>query len=154
MKKTLIVLLASLIVGLSLTAQAANVAQVAATGPICSMPPTFTSVAIVPQEIRTRSDQDVEIILAGIVSVPDNCKVTAGYTLESNTGLVQGNIALKPDGSFSETFIAAVSKNDRDKAGRVYNGTIYAVDADGDRVTLDYAVTVLGNMEPQVSLNQ
>jgi hypothetical protein len=154
MKKALIVLLASLVAGLSLPVQAANAPQVVSTGPICSMPPTFTAVAIVPQEVRTRTDRDVEIVVAGIVSVPDNCAVTAGYTLESSTGLVQGNITIKPDGSFSETFITSVSKNDRDKSGRVYNGTLFAVDADGDRVTLDYAVTVLDNMEPQVSWNQ
>lgn len=154
MKKALIVLLSSLVASLSLNVQAANVTEVIDAGPICNMPPIFTSVTIAPQEIRVQSDRDVEIVLAGIVSVPDNCAVTVGYTQDSNTGLIQGAIPLKPDGSFNEKLIANVSRSNRDRGSRVYNGTLFAVDADGDKTALEYTVTVLDDEGPQISLNK
>ena len=141
MKKALIVFLLSFVAGLALNAQAAGIAT--DTRPKCSMPPIFSGVAIGPQEISALSDRDVEIVIAGIVSVPDDCEVKAGYTLESNTGLLKGNITLAADGSFYEKFIVNVSRSDLDKDGRVYNGTLIAVDEDGDKATIEYTLTVL-----------
>jgi hypothetical protein len=141
MKKALIVFLLSFVAGLAFNAQAGSI--VTDTRPKCSMPPIFSGVAIGPQEISALSDRDVEIVIAGIVSVPDDCEVRAGYTLESNTGLFKGNITLAADGSFYEKFIVNVSRSDLDKDGRVYNGTLFAVDADGDKAAIDYTITVL-----------
>ena len=110
---------------------------------ICSGIPIISDVEIGPQSIWAPADKDVEITITGVLRVTDGCDVTAGYTLESNNGLVQGDITLKPDGSFSERFMANVSRSGRDKEGRVYNGTLFAVDADGNEAQIDFSVTVL-----------
>ena len=143
MKKSIIVILSTLVVGLALNAQAAGISFDPLTGPICSMPPKFTVVSIDPREIRDPSVRNIEVAIAGLVSVPDDCEVTAGYSLESSTGLLQGDITVAPDGSFNKTFMANVSGSGRDKDGRVYTGTLFAVDADGDKAAIDYTITVL-----------
>ena len=139
MKKSLIVILSTLVVGLALNAQAVA----PHTGPICSMPPKFIVVSIDPQEIRDPSVRNVEMTIAGIVSAPDGCEVTAGYSLESNTGLLQGDIKVTRGGSFKKTFMANVSGSGRDKDGSVYTGTLFAVDADGDKSVVEFTVIVL-----------
>jgi hypothetical protein len=150
MKKILIVLLTYFVAGLALNAQAAGTGIDSHGGPICSMPPVFTGVAVAPQEISAQSDRDVEIIIAGIVTVPDGCGVKAFYTLESSTGLLKGNLTLAADGSFYEKFITSVAGNDPGRDGRVYNGTLFAVDADGDKTSVDYTVTVLHDNKMQI----
>jgi len=139
MKKSMIVILSTFVVGLALNARAVT----PHSGPICSMPPKFTVVSIGPREIRDPSVRNVEIVIAGIVSAPAGCEVTAGYSLESSTGLLQGDITVAPDGSFNKTFMANVSGNGRDRDGRVYTGMLFAVDADGDKSAVEFTVTVL-----------
>ena len=143
MKKALIVILSILVAGLAFTSQATGISPAPITGPTCSMPPKFIALSIDPQEIRDPSVRNVEISIAGIVSVPENCEVTAGYILESSTGLLQGDITIAPDGSFYKTFMANVSGSVLDREGRVYTGTLFAVDADGDKSAVEFTVTVL-----------
>jgi uncharacterized lipoprotein NlpE involved in copper resistance len=63
--------------------------------------------------------------------------------MESNNGLAQGDITLGPDGIFTKKITVNVSRSGRDKDGKVYNGTLYAVDADGNETSLGFNVTVL-----------
>lgn len=111
--------------------------------PACINPPEFTEFAAGPQGIWAPSDRDVEIEISGIMAVTDGCEVTAGYSLESNDGLVQGSIAVNEDGSFSEKVTVNLSRSGQDKSGRIYNGTLFAQDSDGNQTSLDFFVTVL-----------
>jgi hypothetical protein len=67
----------------------------------------------------------------------------AGYTLNDNTGPIEGDITLKPGGSFSETFTANLSRSGRDKDGKIYSGRLYAVDEEGNKETVPFDITVL-----------
>jgi hypothetical protein len=109
----------------------------------CAGLPAFSNVEVGPQNIWAPTNRDVEIDISGNVSVAPGCEVTAGYTMESNNGLAQGDITLGPDGIFTKKITVNVSRSGRDKDGKVYNGTLYAVDADGNEASLGFNVTVL-----------
>ncbi len=155
MKKAQIILQTVLFAGLALNVHAADNSQgPGPNGKKCTMAPVFTSAQIGPQEIRAMSDQDVEVKLAGNISIAENCQVTAGYTLESSTGILQGSIALGPDGSFSKKFMADLSEKGQDKYGGVYNGTLFAIDSDGDTATIEYSITVLPESDNMLGWNK
>ena len=109
----------------------------------CSGVPMFSNVEISPQDIWAPTDLDVAINISGNLSVDAGCEATAGYAMESNNGMVQGDISIAPDGSFTERVMVNVSRSGQDKDGRVFNGSLYAMNAEGERANLDFAVTVL-----------
>ena len=121
---------------------------------ICSGPPIFSDVEIGPQEIWAPADRDVEIYISGAVSVTEGCKVTAGFSMESNNGLVQGDITLDADGRFTEKLMVNVSRSGKDKNGKAYNGTLFAVDPDGNEAALEFNVTVLHDKDKKIGQNK
>lgn len=117
--------------------------DVAGIQPACVNPPEFSEYAVGPQGIWAPNDRDIEIEISGILSVTDGCEVAAGYTLESNDGLIQGDIAVSDDGSFSQKVTVNLSRSGQDKFGRTYNGTLFVIDGDGNQTSHDFFVTVL-----------
>ena len=98
---------------------------------------------IKPTNIWAPTDRDIEIEISGNVSA-GGCEVAAaGYTLNSNTGPIAGDITLEPDGSFSEKFTANLSRSGSDKDGKVYSGSLSAVDEEGNEKTVPFDVMVL-----------
>ena len=115
------------------------------TGPqsACTDPPEFSDVEISPSNIWAPSDRDVEITITGNLSVPAGCYFTAGFSMESNNGPVTGDISPAEDGSFSVDLTVNVSRDGQDKPGRLYGGTLFAEDEDGNQTSQDFSVMVL-----------
>jgi len=120
----------------------------------CTIPPAFSDVAIGPQSIWAPSDRDIEINITGMLTAAEECEVKAGYTIESNNGEILGNITPDEDGSFNEVVTISASRSGQDKFGRLYHGTLFATDADGNQTSLDFFVTVLHDKGKKVGLNK
>jgi hypothetical protein len=120
----------------------------------CSGLPVFSDVEISPQNAWAPTESEIEIVLSGIVSGVSGCEITAGYTLESNSGISSGNITLGADGHFAEKVKINVSKNGREKYGRIYNGSLFATYNEGVQADFDFFITVEHDKGNKVSSNQ
>lgn len=126
--------------------------EVAVPQTACAGLPVLSDIEIGPQNIWAPIGRDVEVVISGAISVAEGCEVSAGYSLESNNGLIQGDIFLGADGRFAEKVKVNVSRSGNDKYGRIYNGTLYAEDMDGNRDSLSFIVTVLHDKGNKIGL--
>lgn len=125
--------------------------EVIAPQSLCQTPPVISVVELKPFNIWAPTDRDVEIEIAGIISVAEGCEVVrAGYSLESNDGDIIGDIPLEAEdsfrsaaGSFRKKVKINVSRSGKDKSGRTYNGSVYATDIEGNMSSVPFSVTVL-----------
>jgi hypothetical protein len=117
--------------------------EVAAPRTACSGLPEISAIALEPFNVWAPTDRDVEINISGAISVAEGCEVTAWYTMQSNNGPVQGDISIGSGGVFEEKAKVNVSRSGTDKFGRVFNGTVFAEDAEGNQNSVNFSVTVL-----------
>lgn len=108
----------------------------------CTSPPVFDNIEITPRDAWAPTDRDVEIDISGKVSVQPGCSFTATYGLESNTGMVGGELLLGGDNSFNQTISATLSRSGTDKEGKSYQGILTAVDSEGNEAVHKFSVTV------------
>ena len=131
--------------------------EVVAPQSSCLGPPDISVVELKPFNIWAPTDRDVEIEIAGVISVAEGCEVaSAGYSLASNDGTISGDISLDGNdslngndslrnaaGSFRKKVKVNVSRSGKDKSGRTYNGSVYATDIEGNESSVPFSVTVL-----------
>ena len=112
----------------------------------CSASPVFENVEIGPQEIWAPADRDVDIHISGSVAIGTNCDVSdvsAGFSFEGNTGLITGELLLDEQGNFAKNITVNVSRSGKDKEGRIYSGTLFAEDGEGNDANMQFFVTVV-----------
>lgn len=118
----------------------------------CDSPPVFRNTEITPRDIWAPSDRTVELGISGEILVAPGCEVKATYGMESNTGFVQGNLALDDDNSFHQLISVNISRSGTDKQGKIYQGMLTAIDGDDHETVQRFSVTVAhdrGNKEEQ-----
>lgn len=120
----------------------------------CTGPPVFTDVEIGPQNFWAPSNREVELEMSGILPSSPGCEIAAGYLIDSNDGTLEGDIILDMDGGFTEKIKINVSKKGQDKDGRIYNGTLFASDSEGNQANFDFFITVDHDRGQKVGLTQ
>ena len=108
----------------------------------CASLPAFKNVTVGPQNIWAPKNRKVEIDISGTVVVDPGCEVTGTYEMESNRAPVTGKLALDPGGNFAQKITITMSRHGKDRDGKVYNGKLSVVDAEGGWVTQGFFVKV------------
>ena len=102
----------------------------------------FKNVQVGPENIWAPKSREVEIRISGTVDVAPDCKVEGTYSMEFNDRLVAGDLALDADGNFDQKIAITVSKKGIAKEGKIYNGKLAVVDAEGNSVSQGFFVKV------------
>ena len=157
---TLVVLLATMLVGVAVGVQAAEgtfdpgfpefssviplVLPLPVEEPVnaCVGVPTLSNVKIGPQNIWAPTEKEVEIDISGTVVVASGCEVNGTYTIDNNGGPVSGNLDIDIAGNFAVKFPIKVTKDPKAKGGTIYNGTLSVVDAVGSQNSQSFVVQV------------
>ena len=108
----------------------------------CTGPPAFENVKVGPENIWAPKRRRVEIDVSGNVVKAPGCEVTGNYSMESIYGPVTGELAIGPDGAFAQKIKVKLSKHGKARRGKVYNGELTVVDAEGNSATQGFFVKV------------
>ena len=108
----------------------------------CTGVPAFENVKVGPENIWAPKNKEVEIDISGTVVVAPGCEVAGTYSMESNDGPVAGDLTIDADGNFAQKINVKVSKKGKAREGRVYNGELVVVDAEGNSATKGFFVKV------------
>ena len=114
----------------------------------------FKNVQVGPENIWAPKSKDFEIDISGNVVVAPGCEVIGSYSMDSDKGLVSGDLSFATDGSFAQEITVIVSKKSGTKAGKVYNGELIVVDALGNRTTQGFFVKVAHDQGKKKGLNK
>lgn len=149
MKKRLVVLLATMLVGVAAGVQAADSFLPRGFSPPVEEPvnacvgvPTLSNVKIGPQKIWAPVEQEVEVDISGTVIAARGCAVNGTYTIDNNGGPVSGNLDIDVAGNFAVKFPIKVTKDPKAKGGTIYNGQLSVVDALGNGSSHAFLVQV------------
>ena len=122
---------------------------------LCLGYPVISGVEVLPVNVWAPAGKDVAIEISGVVAAASYCEISSvSFSMESDNGIIPGDISLGEGGRFEGTVMVNLSKDGKFKEGTTYIGMISALDTDGHEAKMGFGVTVLHDRGKKVGLNK
>lgn len=111
----------------------------------CSSVPVFSNVTVGPENIWTPNNKDVEVMVRGMMSMPEGCDNKAAYEIIDEYGeksVPETTLIVNGDGSFSLPVSVEAYRKGSDGDGRVYTIALSAENEAGPAEVVESFVRV------------